>query len=306
MATFGTGALQYTVIDNWARKLQGWPYTDVVGVATDRRDRVFVFTRSAHPVMVFDKDGAFVRSWGEGRFVWPHGIYIDAADNVWCTDGMAHTVTKWDTNGNLLMTLGRAGVCSDTGYTGADLHGVKRAAGPFNRPTKAVVAPSGDIYVTDGYGNARVHRFSASGELKQSWGAPGSAPGQFVLPHALAVDGDGNVYVADRQNNRIQVFSAEGALMAVWDHFILPTDIAFDGKGRMYVSELSHRFTICDMKGKPLAQWGGENASNDAGLFMWPHCVACDSRGVLYIGEVGDTQGFDRGARMVQKFEPAR
>ncbi len=100
MATFGTGALRYTVIDNWARKLQGWPYTDVVGVATDRRDRVFVFTRSAHPDMVFDKDGAFVRSWGEGRFVWPHGIYIDAADNVWCTDGMAHTVTKWDTNGN--------------------------------------------------------------------------------------------------------------------------------------------------------------------------------------------------------------
>lgn len=304
MASFGAGNLRYDVVDNWAKKPRGWPYTDVVGVATDARDRVYVFTRSAHPVMVFDKDGAFVRSWGEGRFVWPHGIHIDAAQNVWCTDGGDHTVTKWDTNGNLLMTLGRPGICSDTGYTSEDLWGVKRSAGPFNRPTKAVVAPSGDIYVTDGYGNARVHRFSAGGELKQSWGEPGSKPGQFVLPHALAVDDNGKVYVTDRQNNRIQIFSADGKLLTIWDHFILPTDVVFDGKGHMIVTELSHRLSICDMAGKPLAQWGGESESNDAGLFMWPHCVACDSRGVLYIGEVGDTQGFDRGARMVQKFEP--
>lgn len=305
MSTFGSGARQYTVIDNWARKPRGWAFSDVVGTAIDSRDRVYVFNRGLHAVMVFDKDGAFVRSWGEGRFVWPHGIHIDAADSVWCTDGGDHTVTKWDTEGNLLMTLGRAGICSDTSYTGEDLHGVKRAAGPFNRPTKAVVAPDGDIYVSDGYGNARVHRFSADGELKQSWGEPGSGPGQFVLPHALAVDSSGKVYVADRQNNRIQIFSADGALLTVWDHFDLPTDIAFDGHGHIYVSELSHRLTICDMSGKVLAQWGGEGESNDAGRFMWPHCVACDSRGVLYIGEVCDTMNWDRGARTVQKFQLA-
>ncbi len=305
MATFGSGDLRYNVLDNWAKKPRGWPYTDVVGVAVDSRDRVYVLTRSAHPVMVFDGDGAFVRSWGEGRFVWPHGISIDADDHVWCADGGDHTVTMWDREGNLLRTLGKPGVCSDTGYTGESLWGVKRGAGPFNRPTKAVVAPSGDIYVTDGYGNARVHRFSASGELKQSWGEPGSAPGQFVLPHALAVDDSGKVYVADRQNNRIQIFSADGQLLTIWDHFVLPTDIAFDAKGHIYVTELAHRLSICDMTGKPLAQWGGDEQSNDAGMFMWPHCVACDARGVLYIGEVGDTQGFDRGARMVQKFAPA-
>jgi DNA-binding beta-propeller fold protein YncE len=305
MTTLGSGDLRYTVVDNWAKKPRGWPYTDVAGVAVDSRDRVYLFTRSAHPVMVFDKDGAFVRSWGEDRFGRPHGIAIDGSDNVWCADDVDHTVTKFDTDGNLLMTLGKAGVCSDTGYTGADLRGVKRAGPPFNRPTKAVVAPSGDIYVSDGYGNTRVHRFSPSGELKQSWGEPGSGPGQFYLPHALVIDEAGKVYVADRQNNRIQVFSADGKVLAIWDGFALPTDMALDGKGHMYVAELANRFSICDMSGKILVQWGGESKSNDAGQFAFPHCIARDSRGVLYIGEVCDWNGWDRGYRAVQKFIPA-
>lgn len=305
MRTFGAGSFRYQVVDNWAKKPHGWPYTDVVGVAVDSQDRVFVFTRGPHPIMVFDKDGAFIRSWGEGLFARPHGLFIDRQDDVWCTDDYDGTVRKFDPQGNLLQTIGQSGYYSDTGYDGRSSRSVVRPGEPFNRPTKGVVAPSGDIFVSDGYGNCRVHRFSAAGELLLSWGAPGSGEGQFIEVHAVLVDGQGQVYVADRANNRIQVFDENGRLLRLWGGLTVPMDMALDDAGHLFVAEGAHRVSVWSSGGEMLAQWGGaEERGNEAGLFYVPHCIARDSRGVLYVGEVCDWNGYDRGARAVQKFVP--
>ena len=306
MDIFGSGEFRYEVVDNWAKRPNGWPFLDVAGVAVDSRDRVYVLSRGPHPVMVFDRDGNFVRSWGEGLFVRPHGIYIDPDDLVWCTGDLDHTVRKFDADGNLLMTLGTPGVYSDTGHDGKDYFGIKRAGPPFNRPTNAVVTPDGDVLVTDGYGNARVHRFTAAGELVASWGEPGGGPGQFVLPHALIIDPQGRILVADRENNRIQVFDSDGEVLDIWPDIRLPQDMALDSAGNLFLAQGEHRASVLDLDGNVLASWGGEEGRrNDAGLFIGPHCIAVDSRGVVYVGEVCETAaGFDRGSRAIQKFVP--
>jgi DNA-binding beta-propeller fold protein YncE len=306
MRTFGSGKFQYQVVDNWAKRPKCWPFTDAAGVGVDSRDRVYVFTRGPHPVMVFDKDGEFIRSWGEGIFSRPHGVFIDPEDNIWCTDDVDHTVRKFDTDGNLLLTMGTPGVYSDTGYDGKGFFSVKRAGPPFNRPTKAIIAPSGDMYITDGYGNARVHKFTTEGEHILSWGEPGNGPGQFVLPHGVVVDKEGKVYVADRENLRIQVFSPDGEHITTWPDVRRPNDMVLDTDENLFVAEGNTRTSVWDLQGNLLAHWGGEEGpSNDAGLFMAPHCIAVDSRGVLYVGEVCDTgAGYDRGSRAIQKFVP--
>ena len=306
MGIFGSGKFRYEVVDNWAKRPNGWPFLDVAGVAIDSRDRVYVLSRGPHPVMVFDGDGNFVRSWGEGLFVRPHGIYVDSEDLVWCVGDLDHTVRKFDTDGNLLMTLGTPGVYSDTGHDGKDYFGIKRSGPPFNRPTNTVVAPDGDVLITDGYGNARVHRFAASGEHVSSWGEPGGGPGQFVLPHSLIIDPQGRILVADRENHRIQVFDSDGEVLDIWTDIRLPQDMALDSAGNLFLAQGEHRASVLDLDGNMLASWGGEEGrSNDAGLFIGPHCIAVDSRGVLYIGEVCETAaGFDRGSRAIQKFVP--
>ena len=161
---------------------------------------------------------------------------------------------------------------------------------PFNSPTQAVSSDSGDIFVADGYGNARVHRFSSTGEQVSSWGEPGDGPGQFVLPHALVIDGRGRVLVADRENGRIQIFTQDGEFIEAWTGVQVPQDMAIDGDGNLFMADGDHMVTIWDLDGNLLAEWGREDGrSNDAGLFMVPHGIAVDSRGVLYVGEVCDT-----------------
>lgn len=307
MSIFGSGKFQYKVIDNWAKRPSCWPFTDVPGVGIDSQDRVYTLTRSQHPVMVFDKDGNFIRSWGEDIFVRPHGAFIDKDDSIWCTDDLNHTVHKFDNNGNLLLTIGSPGVYSDTGYNGRSHKTVKRAGSPFNRPTKAIVSPTGELYISDGYGNARIHKFTTTGEHLMSWGEPGTGPGQFILPHSIAVDKEGKVYVADRQNHRIQVFNTDGKLLKIWPEVERPTDMVLVDDEYLFVSELNHRISIWDLDGTLLAHWGDEGRSNDAGLFMSPHAIAVDSRGVVYVGEVCDTNArYDRGSRAIQKFVPAK
>ena len=306
MRTFGSGKFEYQVVDNWAKRPKCWPFTDVAGIGVDSRDRVYVFNRSQHPVMVFDSEGSFIRSWGEGIFTRPHGVFIDKDDAIWCTDDIDHTVRRFDINGNLLQTIGSPMQYSDTGYDGRDTKTVKRGGPPFNRPTKATVTSHGEVYVSDGYGNARVHKFSKDGELLLSWGEPGTGPGQFMLPHSLVTDKDGSVYVADRENHRIQVFDPNGRHLATWQNVERPTDLVLVDKKYLFVAELMNRASIWDLDGKLLAHWGGEEGrSNDAGFFISPHAIAVDSKGVVYVGEVCDTNaGYDRGSRAIQKFVP--
>src|SRR5262245_10228791 len=153
----GSGKFRYEALARWQQLPPGWNFVEVAGVATDSRDRVYVFSRGEHPVTVFERDGRFVTSWGEGIIVRAHGIFIHPDNSVWCTDDVDHTVRKFTPEGKLLLTLGTSGRPSETGVQGIDYRTIKRGGPPFNRPTNVALAPDGTLLITDGYGNARVH-----------------------------------------------------------------------------------------------------------------------------------------------------
>jgi len=204
---FGSGKYTYEVVEGWGELPNDWGFLDVAGVGTDSRDNVYVFNRGAHPIVVFDRDGKVLGSFGEGQVSRPHGLCVGPDDSLYCVDDWDHTVRKFSPDGRLLMTLGASGQPSNTGYdVNADWpeRGVKWAAGPFHFPTNVALSQSEEIYVSDGYANARVHKFSPDGELLLSWGSPGNGPGEFWVPHGIAVDSHGTVYVADRENSRVQ------------------------------------------------------------------------------------------------------
>jgi DNA-binding beta-propeller fold protein YncE len=198
----------------------GWKFGRVSAVTTDSRGDVYVFQRGkkADPIVVFNSAGRYQRSWGKGMFGNPHAIRVDRDDNVWITDNGDHQVMKFNRTGELLLKLGTKGVAGTDDKT-------------FNKPTDIAWAPNGDFYVSDGYGNSRVVKFSKDGHYLTAWGTKGSAPGQFNLPHSVAVDSHGTVYVSDRENNRIQIFDANGKFLRQWTHlgsaqnlFITPKD----------------------------------------------------------------------------------
>jgi DNA-binding beta-propeller fold protein YncE len=301
----------YQADDRWAKLPPGWGWQEVAGVAADSQDRVYVFSRGEHPVMVFAPDGALLGSWGEGLFARPHGITIGPDDAVWCTDDCDHTVRKFTSGGTLLLTLGESGRASDTGATSMDYRTIIRAGPPFHYPTNLAVAPGGELYVSDGYGNARVHKFSPEGRLLLSWGAPGAGPGQFHLPHGIAVDRDGTVYVADRENSRVQLFTPEGEYLAEWTDVARPCQV-FVATDNVYVAELGFRagmwpgtaagadapggrVSVFDRQGGLLARWGGGRNPCAPGDFFAPHGICVDPRGDVYVGEVVMSGGGNRG-----------
>src|SRR5262249_32796965 len=231
--------LKYQLVEGWEQLPKGYEHRDVAGVAVDSEDRVSRFCRGEHPVIVYDRDGKFLRSWGEGDFTYrTHGITIGPDDQPFCTDDGNHTVRKYTPDGKLLMTLGTMNKPSDTGYDGKDYLTITRPGGAFHRPTNVAVAPSGDLYISDGYGNCRVHQFSRGGERKRSRVPQAAAPGEFFLPHGIAVAADGRVFVCDRENDRIQIFSPDGEYLSEWTDTQRPTHLVFDKDGRAYVSEL--------------------------------------------------------------------
>jgi sugar lactone lactonase YvrE len=302
----------YKPDDGWAKLPPGWGWREVAAVATDRSDHVFVFNRGEHPVILFDRDGKFLSAWGEGIFTRPHGIFVGADDTVYCTDDQDHTIRKFTPEGRLLLTLGVSGRPSDTGATSVDFRTIQRAGPPFHYPTNLAVAPEGDLLISDGYGNARVHRFAPDGRHLLSWGEPGSGPGQFRVPHGIAVDGQGIVYVADRENSRIQLFTLDGAFLAEWTDVARPCQVFLDRDGDIYVAELgfhagmwpgtaapspdapSGRVSIFNRHGELLARWGGRDPCIP-GNFFAPHGICVDSHGDLYVAEVVFSAGGNRG-----------
>ncbi|MGE0800116.1 MAG: hypothetical protein AB7O55_17495, partial [Lautropia sp.] len=182
-ARLGDGAFAYDVQD-WARLPDEVVLGDVGGVAVDSADRVYVFNRGPHPMLVFDRDGTLLRSWGHGLFSRPHGLAVGPDDTLWCTDDGDHTVRQCTPDGRVLLELGVPG------RPAAAMSGR-----PFNRCTHTALSPRGEIYVTDGYGNACVHKFAPDGRLLSSWGRPGIGPGEFNVPHNICCDREGRVYV---------------------------------------------------------------------------------------------------------------
>ncbi len=303
-------------------------WNEVAGVATDSKDRVFVFNRGRLPIVVFDRSGVFLRAWGEGLFQRAHGITIGPDDAIYCTDDLDHTVHKFSSDGELIWKLGTSGRPSDTGATSIDYRTIRHSAGPFYFPTNLALAPDGDIYVADGYGNARVHRFSADGHWIASWGEPGDRPGQFHVPHGIAIHADGRVFVADRENCRIQIFSPEGQFLDEWREIARPCQVAFDAAGDLFVAELGFksgmwpgtvapspdatggRVSRFSPDGQLLDRWGGGLHPTAPGDFYAPHDICIDSKGDIYVAEVVWSAGANRGyvaadCHSLQKFTKA-
>lgn len=308
----------YEADAEWAKVPEGWSFGEVAGVATGSRSRVFVFSRSEHPMMVFDKNGEFLAAWGEGVFTKAHNVRVSPDGFVFCSDLRDHTVRKFTPEGELVMTLGTQNAPSDTGGDGRNFK-ITRAAGPFNGPTDVAFGPSGELFVSDGYANARVHRFSASGKLLESWGAPGDRPGEFNLPHGALIQGGDTLYVADRENNRMQVFNLKGEFVSQWTDFAGPTGISVGADGSLVVSELGYdpaiptrysvpahgkrilpRVTVRSPEGELLAKIEGEDKCAE-GSFFAPHSVCVDATGDIYVAEVPITRRAPGACHTLQK-----
>ena len=302
----------FRAVEGWGRLPEGWSFVEATSVAVDARDNVHVFNRGAHPVIVFDREGKFLRSWGEGVFRRAHGITIGPDDSMWLTDDLHHTIRQFTPDGKLLLTIGNPDEPST-------LHGGK----PFHRPTHVALCPrTGNVYISDGYGNSHVHKFDPKGRHLKTWGGPGTDPGQFNIPHNIATDSEGLVYVADRENSRVQIFDGEGRYLAQWNNLHRPCGLHIDrAAGLAYVGELpSHlpvnekvpnigaRVSILSIKGELIGRVGGRFAGEKPGEFTAPHGVAVDSHGAFYVAEVawtavGKNLNPPREIRSLQKFE---
>jgi len=267
------------------RRVAGWPTLPawlklgpVSAVATDSTARVYVLQRAEPPVLVFDREGTFLRSWGKGLLKAPHGLRVDRDDQVWVTDTGRHVVMKFDATGKLLLSLGK----QDQPGAGPDR---------FNRPTDVAVGPAGEVYVSDGYGNARVVKFSKEGMFLREWGKKGSGVGEFNLPHAIVVDGKGRVYVGDRENDRVQVFTEDGKFIAQWKASGAPYGL-YLGDDRLFVADgRAQWIMVLDLVGKRLGRWDMGSGDSNA-----PHWVCVDRYGAVYVAYVG--------GRRVEKFMP--
>lgn len=287
----------YRVVRDWPQLPDGVILGQVSGVDVDSQGRVFVFHRAdriwtgqdfgldmiqAPTLLILDGNtGQLIESRGADMFVLPHGLTIDSEDNLWLTDVGLHQVFKFDPAGNLLFVLGERGMKGDD-----PLH--------FNQPTDVAVAADGTFFVSDGYGNSRVVKFSPSGEFIASWGIAGNAPSEFNTPHSIALDPAGNVYVADRGNARLQIFTSEGDFITEWSgkSFGRPWAVRVDD-GIVYVIDGGDqtefwpdraRILKFDLDGNPLASFG--TYGKEPGQFIWPHTIAIGQNGELYIGEV--------------------
>ncbi len=276
----GKGRYRYRFRRDWARLPRWWsfgadsaeprpPQTAVQGAVAANGD-VYVLSRSQHPVMVFDSDGNFVSSWGEGRFSpFVHGLRIDSAGHVWITDSGRHTLTEHLPDGTVLRTLGTVDFPAPTLY-----------GNPFNMPTGIAFAADGDMFISDGYGNRRVHRFAPDGTRRFSWGEPGTGPGQFALVHYIEVDARDRIHVVDRENDRIQIFDIDGQHLLDWTGFKHPSDLAF-GR-RSIVVGAQDGLSLWSAERKLLAQWPRDTLFADA---LNIHGVWLDADENIYLAQ---------------------
>lgn len=327
---------------DWEQRPSGFEHPDVADVSLDSADNVYLLTRRPARVVVYAADGTFLRSFGDGVITdKPHGITVASDGSVYVVDGRAHAVFVFGSDGRLNGTIGSPGQPSQTGMdwslaaqSWADFRKATNAmfgGAPFNYPTKLAIAPNGELFVTDGYGNARVHRFAADGTFRASWGEPGSGPGQFRLPHGLCITPDERVLVADRENDRIQVFSLDGDFLAQWNEIRRPTAVSFDRDGFIYVAQIASpvgheswvygRTTepipaaviVLDSAGRVEFRIGDHGNPCAAGNFLAPHGLAVDSEANLYVAEatyqalatgtyVGDLDNLREQCHTIQKF----
>lgn len=291
MTIHGQGDFRYRWIPDWAEIPEEIAVGDAAGIACDASDNVYVFARSEPPVLVFDRTGRLQRTWGQGMFTRPHAVSVGPDGTIWLTDDGDHSVRQFTPEGRLLLTIGTPG--RPAPFT---------SGLPFCRCTHTAHSPEGDIYVTDGYGNARVHKYDPAGRPILSWGQFGSMPGEFNIPHNVVCDADGWVYVADRENHRVQVFDGHGRFETQWNNLHRPNGLCLHPHGacpfcvigeggpdkeiQKGFPNLGPRVSIVDMQGRLLSRFGELGPGEGDGTFLSPHGIAVDSRGDIYVGEV--------------------
>jgi peptidylamidoglycolate lyase len=304
----GRFALSYGVVHGWPVLPEGYALDIVTGVGVDSHGNVFVFHRAGRkwpstgpldttpisrpPVVLFDgQTGAVLAQWGADRFAMPHGLAVDQRDNVWLTDVALHQVYQFTHNGQLLLTLGTRGV------PGND-------SAHFNKPTDVAIAADGSIYVSDGYKNSRIVQFAADGRFVRQWGRKGGQPGEFDLPHGIALDGAGRVFVADRANARVQVFDRRGRFLFQWKgaEYGRPFDVAIANGGRAFIADGGDipddepdrsSVVVVDRDGRVLERFGRYGFYD--GQFFRAHDIAVGLDDAVYVGDAsGRVQKFVR------------
>ena len=276
--------LNYSVLPDWPHMVEGWNFGEVAAVALDASENVYVFNRSPHPLIQFSNSGKFVRSLLEGMITSAHGLRIDHEGNIWAVDVKGHTVLKLNPAGRVVMVLGRR-----------DEAGVDPTH--FNQPTDVAIAPNGDFYITDGYGNSRVLKFARDGRFLHEWGKKGSGEGEFNLPHSVVLDGEGQVYVADRENNRIQVFTPEGRFVRQLTGLGSPWGLAVTRDQEIFMADgRNNRVVKLTRDGKVLGTFG--SPGKKPGEFAYAHHLTVSPGGEVYVAEILNWR--------VQKFLPRR
>ena len=287
MAIVGSGDYRYELVPSWPKMPRWWDFVSASDVAVNSNDEIHVFSRGAHPLTIWDTDGNFISSWGEGTFSDnEHGIFIGPNDHVWLVDANFHIATEHTPDGDLVQTLGNKLAPAPTYY-----------GNPFNMPSGLAIAPDGSLFVSDGYGNRRVHKFSAQGEHLLSWGSPGTSPGEFALVHNISVDKNGRVMACDRENNRIQIFDGDGVFLEQWTDLHMPGDI-WIRDDLVYVVEQSDAggVSIWDLDGSLITRWHGDRGPGK-GTMTAGHGITVDSQGSVYVAELapaGQVQKFQR------------
>jgi sugar lactone lactonase YvrE len=316
------GKYKFSVDERWADIAEENELRDICGVTVDDEGNVYILNRGNTSLAVFNSDGEKLYSWTENFMKRAHNICIGPDKAIWCVDDNNHTVTKYTKEGDVLLTIGTPGKPSDTGVVNKDAFTVQRAAGPFCYPTDiAFSKKTGDIFITDGYGNARVHRFTNDGKLLYSFGQPGSKPGEFRLPHGIFIDDEDTLYIADRKNDRIQIFDTQGKLLDIWDDVVYePQNMTFDDLGNMFVIQMGYQLqnvkrkpvdvvpwslvTILNNKGKVIQRIGEPNGLQP-GSILGAHALALAPNGDMYTCEAILTlhKGeYPQGAHALQKF----
>ncbi len=286
-------ATWYQVDPSWPHRPKDCAWGAMPGLAVDAQDHVWVFTRAVPPVQVYSLDGQFIRAWGQDHVKNAHSIRLDPQGMVWLADIGNHLVMQFTPEGKLLRTLGTQ-----------DRPGCDESH--FDQPTDMVITPAGDIFVADGYGNNRIVHFDKTGKYVKSWGKLGTAPGEFSLPHAIVMDSRGRLYVADRNNVRIQVFDQNGTFLDEWRNRLVPWGLWMTGRDEIWacgsspmpwipaeaylgVPPKDQLFMKFDTSGKMLQLWTvpkGNLFRTNPGECTWLHAVAVDSKGNIYAGDI--------------------
>lgn len=302
-----SGSFAYQFLPYWAKIPEEFGKNEITDIACDSSGIVYVLTRCPKmPIMLFEPDGTYLKSIGQGVFPGrPHGIFINGQDELYCTDDTAHVAVHLSKEGRVIRTFGTPHVPSDTGcdrdaykkwrvqnhvldaevydgyfQLGKQLDSITRTAGPFNGPTRMIETGDGELYCSDGYGNAAIHHFSSDGSYMETFGKPGKKWGELRLPHGLIQDQRDRIWVADRENNRLQIFSRNGELLGVVDNLYRPTELCTDGR-YIYLSDSDAGFNIFDQDAHLLAQFG---------FYLSPFCfhgLGIDKKGNLYAATLG-------------------